>query len=56
VIAAVIPLLLVLRPRSVALQSGYALVLVAVAVMLFADRDVAEIFGRISPLAGTPHR
>jgi hypothetical protein len=56
VATAVIPLLLVFRPRSLVLHSAYALVLVAISVMLFSDRDVAEIFGRISPLAGTPHR
>jgi hypothetical protein len=55
-VGAVLPLLLTFRPRSVALQSAYALVLVAIAVMLFSDRDVAEVFGRISPLAGEPHR
>ena len=56
VVGAIVPLMLMLRPRSVALQSAYALVIVAVAVMLFSDRDVAEVFGRISPLAGEPHR
>jgi len=26
------------------------------AVFLYADRDVAPIFGHLSPLAGEPHR
>ena len=44
------------RARAV-LQSGFAIVLiVAVAVMLYCDRDVAPIFGHLSPLAGPPHR
>ena len=45
-----------LRPRSHALQSGFAIVLIALAVMLYCDRDVAPVFGHLSPLAGEPHR
>jgi hypothetical protein len=56
VVGALLPLALFFRPRSVALQSAYALVIVAIAVMLYSDRDVATVFGQISPLAGTPHR
>jgi hypothetical protein len=52
VIGALVPLLLVLRPRSVVLQSGFAVLILALAVMLYCDRDVAEIFGHLSPLAG----
>jgi len=55
-IAAIVPLLLVWRPRSTALQSCFALSLVVVSVMLFCDRDVAPVFGHLSPLAGVPHR
>jgi len=55
-IAAVVPLLLVWRPRSTALQSCFALSLVVVSVMLFCDRDVAPVFGHLSPLAGVEHR
>ena len=29
---------------------------VTVSVMLFTDRDVAPVFGHLSPLAGQPHR
>jgi len=56
VIAAVVPLLMVWRPRSPALQSFFALSIVLVAVMLYCDRDVAPVFGHLSPLAGAPHR
>jgi hypothetical protein len=52
----VILLARVFQPRSAALQSAFALVFVAVAVMLYCDRDVAPVFGHLSPLAGTPHR
>jgi len=31
-------------------------VLIAVSVMLFSDRDVAPVFGHLSPLAGVQHR
>ncbi len=56
VIAAVIPLALVWRPRSAVLRASFALSIVVVSVMLFADRDVAPVFGHLSPLAGAPHR
>jgi hypothetical protein len=56
VIGALLPLALVFRPRSVALQSGFAVLVVALSVMLFCDRDVAPVFGHLSPLAGAPHR
>ena len=55
-IAAIVPLLLVWRPRSTTLQSCFALSLVVVSVMLFCDRDVAPVFGHLSPLAGAEHR
>ena len=54
VFGALVPLALVFRPRSVVLQSGFAVVIIAVAVMLYCDRDVAPIFGHLSPLAGPP--
>ena len=53
---AVLALGRVVRPRSTAVQAGFALVLVVVAVFLFSDRDAAPIFGHMSPLAGEPHR
>jgi len=56
VVASLVPLARVFRPRSAALQTAFAVVFVAVAVMLFTDRDVAPIFGHLSERAGTPHR
>ena len=56
VATAVFPLGLALRPRSTALQSCFALTFVLVAVLLFCDRDLAPVFGHLTPLAGTPHR
>jgi hypothetical protein len=55
-IAAVFPLVQVFRPRSIAAATGFATTLLVVAVMLYSDRDVAPIFGHLSPLAGAPHR
>ncbi len=56
IVAAVIPLAMAWRPRSQALQAAFALVIVVVSVQLFSDRDVAPVFGHLSPLAGVPHR
>jgi hypothetical protein len=55
-VAAVVPLALVWRPQSLALRSSFAAVMVAISVMLFCDRDVAPVFGHLSPLAGVQHR
>ena len=43
-------------PRTFAFNVGYGLVLVAVAVALFSSRDVAPVFGHLSPAAGVAHR
>ena len=56
VAGAAFPLLRVVRPRSPAATAGFGLVVVAVAVLLFADRDIAPIFGHFSSLAGVPTR
>ena len=55
-VGAIFPLAAILRPRSRALGSGLALAIVLIAVFLYADRDVAPIFGHLSPLAGESHR
>lgn len=55
-IGAVFPLGKVFRPRSLGFATGYALVFVAIAVVLYASRDVAPIFGHLDPDAGVPHR
>ena len=56
VVGAVFPLMQVIRPRSVVAVAGFAATILAVSVMLYADRDVAPIFGHLSPYAGVPHR
>ena len=55
-VGAIFPLVAIVRPRSRVWSSGLALTLVVLAVFLYADRDVAPIFGHLSPLAGEPHR
>jgi hypothetical protein len=55
-LTAVFPLARCLRPRSQALAAGFALTFVVLAVALYCDRDVAPVFGHISPLAGAPRR
>jgi hypothetical protein len=52
VVAAVFPLGAAIRPRKALWGWGFAATWVALAVMLFADRDVAPIFGHLSDLAG----
>ena len=56
VVGAGVTLVAFFRPRSLALQSGFAIVMIALAVMLYCDRDLAPVFGHLSPLAGAPHR
>lgn len=56
VAGACFPLARAWRPRSAVAIGGFGLLLLVVAAFLFADRDVAPIFGHLSSLAGTPHR
>ena len=56
VAGAVFPLVQAFRPRSVAAAAGFAATVLAVSVMLYSDRDVAPIFGHLSPSAGVQHR
>jgi hypothetical protein len=56
IVGAAFPLLRAFRPRAAALQAGFALVFVLIAVFLYCDRDTAPVFGHLSPLAGEPHR
>ena len=46
VVAALFPLGQALRPRQLVWRLGFALTFVLLAVLLFADRDAAPIFGR----------
>jgi hypothetical protein len=56
VFSVVFPLARAFRPRWALANAGFALVFVVVAVALYADRDLAPVFGHLSPLAGQPHR
>jgi hypothetical membrane protein len=55
-VGALFPLGAAFKPRSWVFNAGYGLVIVAVAVTLFTARDVAPIFGHLSPTAGVAHR
>jgi hypothetical protein len=55
-IGSLFSLLAVFRPRARVLSAGLAVTLVVVSVLLYSDRDVAPVFGHLSPLAGEPHR
>ena len=52
IVSTVFPIGQAIRPRVFAWNAGFAMTWVAVAVLLYADRDVAAIFGHLSPLAG----
>jgi hypothetical protein len=54
IVASVFPLLKALQPRRVAWNAGFALTFVVLAVLLYADRDIAPIFGHLSDFAGAP--
>jgi len=56
VVGAVVPVARCIRPRSVAVGSTFALTVVVIAVYLYCDRDLAPVFGHLSPLAGVQHR
>ncbi len=49
---ALITLGLFARPRSAVFSVGFATVFLTFGVLLFCDRNVAPIFGHLSPLAG----
>ena len=49
VVVALFPLGQALEPRRVVWRAGFALTFVLLAVLLFADRDAAPIFGRFGP-------
>ncbi len=52
----VFPIGIAFRPQRGVWQAGFALTFVAVAVLLYADRDLAPIFGHLSDFARTPSR
>ena len=43
-------------PRALLTQGALAATLLAAAIILYADRDLAPIFGHLDALAGVPHR
>jgi hypothetical protein len=51
-VGALVTLGLFARPRSPVFNTGFALVFLAFAALLFCDRNVAPIFGHLSPFAG----
>jgi hypothetical protein len=51
-VGALITIARFVRPRSPAFNAGFAIMFLAVAALLFCDRNVAPIFGHLSPLAG----
>jgi hypothetical protein len=51
IVAALFPLGEALRPRAPVFRLGFALTFVVFAVLLYADRDVAPIFGHLSEQA-----
>ena len=53
-VAAVFPIGEAIRPRRVVWSAGFALTFVVLAALLFADRDIAPIFGHLSDLARSP--
>ncbi len=56
IVGAVFPLVTTFRRRSVVFHAGFALTFVVLAIVLFTSRDVAPVFGHLSPEAGVPHR
>jgi hypothetical protein len=53
VVSVVFPIGEALRPRRAVWTAGFALTFVVMAIMLFADRDTAPIFGHFSDRAGS---
>lgn len=55
-VGALFPLGRVFKPRSWVYTGGYALTFLVLAIVLYSSRDVAPIFGHLSPDAGIPRR
>lgn len=53
VVATIFPIGQALRPRRLVWSAGFAVTFIVVAALLFADRDVAPIFGHLSDFAGS---
>jgi hypothetical protein len=52
VVASLCPLAQALRPRQVVWRTGFAVTFLLLAVLLFADRDAAPVFGRFGAGGG----
>jgi hypothetical protein len=52
VVAAIFPLLAACQPRRALWRAGFAVTWIAIAVLLYTDRDLAPIFGHLSERAG----
>jgi hypothetical protein len=55
-VGALFPLGAAFKPRSFVFNTGYALVIVAIAVVLYTSRDVSPIFGHLDSSAGVARR
>jgi hypothetical protein len=55
-VGALFPLGAAFKPRSFVFNTGYALVIVGIALVLYTSRDVSPIFGHLDPSAGVAHR
>jgi hypothetical protein len=51
-VGALIVVARIVRPRSPVFNTGFALIFLSFAVLLYCDRNVAPIFGHLSQLAG----
>jgi hypothetical protein len=56
VVGSIFPIAKTFRPRSVVWQGGFAVTIVAIAVLLYCDRNLAPIFGHLSQAAVTSSR
>jgi hypothetical protein len=56
IVAALFPLFATFRPQLRSLDVGFAITIIALAVIVFSSRDVATIFGHLSSQAGIPRR
>jgi hypothetical protein len=56
VVCALFPVVQAFRPRSLTAGLGFGATFLILAVILYADRDIAPIFGHLSYYAGVPHR
>jgi hypothetical protein len=56
VVGAIVSTATAFRSRPALLYGSYAVTILICVVVLYTSRDVAPIFGHLSPVAGAPHR